>query len=637
MARASRRPGAEPAARKSSCVKYSLPRGYTAALSSAAMPIRILDNPLIDQIAAGEVIERPASIVKELVENSLDAGARSIEVEIEAGGVRLTRVRDDGSGIPAGELLLALSRHATSKISSADDLAAITSLGFRGEALPSIASVSRFEIVSRHVDAEKAARVNVDAGEFGDLAPAAHPPGTTIEVRDLFYNLPARRKFLRSEVTEQGHIVRLLERLALSRSDVAFRLRTGSRTLLDTPAIHATQPDDAVVAARMARIVGPDFIERSLRVDHSAGPVRISGWIGTPAVARANTDLQFCFVNGRAVRDRLLMNAVRLGFRDVLYSGRQPSYVLFLDIDPTLVDVNAHPQKLEVRFRDSRQIHDFVFRAVERQLAGTKPGSGAAAPAFDAATWHAQGQSGHGQGGHGARFTPPLGLHAPAGATLAGTWALSAKLAEVRDTPSPAFEGQGASPQPLGEALAQIHGIYILAQNSHGLVLVDMHAAHERVLYEQMKARQGAAATQLLLAPVTVNLKVDEVDAVMAGREEWQDAGFDIDRFAPDTLVVRSVPALMPREDVASLVRDVLNGVVEDGASHHLDSATDRLLGTIACRSAIHAHRRLTLPEMNALLRQMESTPRADQCNHGRPTWTQVTLEELDRMFLRGR
>jgi DNA mismatch repair protein MutL len=603
------------------------------------MPIRILDNHLIDQIAAGEVIERPASIVKELVENSLDAGALSIEVEIEAGGVRLTRVRDDGLGIPAGELLLALSRHATSKISSADDLAAITSLGFRGEALPSIASVSRFEIVSRHVEAEKAARVNVDAGEFGDLAPAAHPPGTTIEVRDLFYNLPARRKFLRSEVTEQGHIVRLLERLALSRSDVAFRLRTGSRTLLDAPAVHATQPDAAGLAARMARIVGQDFVERSLRVDHSAGPVRISGWIGTPAVARANTDLQFWFVNGRAVRDRLLMNAVRLGFRDVLYSGRQPSYVLYLDIDPTLVDVNAHPQKLEVRFRDSRQIHDFVFRAVERKLAGTRPGSGAAAPAFDAATWHARAV--HGQGGSGTQFTAPLGLRAPAATTLTGSWALSANLAEVREAPpehAPDYaSSSGAAPQPLGEALAQIHGIYILAQNSHGLVLVDMHAAHERVLYEQMKARQGAAATQLLLAPVTVNLKVDEADAVMAGREEWRDAGFDIDRFAPDTLVVRSVPAMLPREDVSSLVRDVLNGVAEDGASHHLDSATDRLLGTIACRSAIHAHRRLTLPEMNALLRQMESTPRADQCNHGRPTWTQVTLEELDRMFLRGR
>ena len=594
------------------------------------MPIRVLDNHLIDQIAAGEVIERPASIVKELVENSLDAGARSIEVEIESGGVRLTRVRDDGSGIPADELALALSRHATSKIRSADDLAAITTLGFRGEALPSIASVSRFEIVSRHVDAERAASVSVDAGTIGEPRPAAHPPGTTIEVRDLFYNLPARRKFLRSEVTEQGHIVRLLERLALSRSDVAFRLRHGARTLLDAPALVDEDPNGSRGQAekgRLARIVGGEFVEQSLAVDHSAGPVRISGWIGTPSAARATSDLQFWFVNGRAVRDRLLMNAVRLGFRDVLYSGRQPSYVLYLDIDPALVDVNAHPQKLEVRFRDSRQIHDFVFRAVERRLAGTRPQGGAlpeAGPAVRSTGWIPAAANG------GGPRTAVMDLQGGL-ATPTGSWALSARLGEVREAAADAI------PQPLGEALAQIHGIYILAQNSHGLVLVDMHAAHERVLYEQMKARQEAAATQLLLAPISVLLKVDEVDAVMAGRDDWQRAGFDIDRLAPDTLVVRAVPAMLPREDVGMLVRDVVNGVVDDGASHHLDGASDRLLGTIACRSAIHAHRRLTIPEMNALLRQMERTPRADQCNHGRPTWTQVTLEELDRMFLRGR
>ncbi len=578
------------------------------------MPIRVLDNQLIDQIAAGEVIERPASIVKELVENSLDAGAQSIEVEIEAGGVRLTRVRDDGSGIPAAELALALSRHATSKITSADDLAAITTLGFRGEALPSIASVSRFEIVSRHVDAERAASVSVDAGMVGELSPAAHPPGTTIEVRDLFYNLPARRKFLRSEVTEQGHIVRLLERLALSRDDVAFRLRTGSRTLLDVPKLGNGSTGD-----RLGRIVGHEFAERSLIVDHSAGPVRVHGWIGLPSAARATSDLQFWFVNGRAVRDRLLMNAVRLGFRDVLYSGRQPSYVLYLDIDPALVDVNAHPQKLEVRFRDSRQIHDFVFRAVERRLAGTKPAPGALPPAWN-----------------GAHATP-LPLQSAPGMPL-GTWAVSEALGYARDTPLPPVEMTAdAASEPLGQALAQIHGIYILAQNEQGLVLVDMHAAHERVLYEKMKSQTGAAATQLLLAPITVSLKVDELDALLAQREEWLAAGFDLERLSPDTLVVRAVPALLPREDVAALVRDVVHGVAEDGAAHHLDGATDRLLGTIACRSAIHAHRRLSLAEMNALLRQMEHTPRADQCNHGRPTWTQVTLAELDRMFLRGR
>lgn len=593
------------------------------------MSIRILDSHLIDQIAAGEVIERPSSIVKELVENSLDAGAQSVEVEIEGGGARLTRVRDDGCGIPAGELALALSRHATSKITCAEDLAAITTLGFRGEALPSIASVSRFEIVSRHAQADRAARIVVDAGAIGEPAPAAHPPGTTIEVRDLFYNLPARRKFLRSEVTEQGHIARLLERLALSRGDVAFRLRSGSRTLLDAPALGAN--GDA--RARVARVVGEDFVTHSLKLDHSAGPVRVHGWIGTPSTARSGTDLQFWFVNGRAVRDRLLMNAVRLGFRDVLYGGRQPAYVLYIEIEPSLVDVNAHPQKLEVRFRDSRQIHDFVFRAVERQLAGTRPGVSAMPPASAGSEAFA------GNGESGAQTTPfPFRTAGSAGFTsaLAGTWAVSEALrhgdgALSEDAPA------ASSAQPLGEAVAQIHGLYILAQNAQGLVLVDMHAAHERVLYERLKAQSGRVATQLLLAPVTVALKVDEIDALMAQQAQWQAAGFDLERLAPETLAVRAVPAMLPRNDVPVLVREVVDGMTEEGASHHLDAATDRLLGTIACRAAIHAHRRLNLAEMNVLLRQMEQTPRADQCNHGRPTWTQISLAELDRMFLRGR
>ena len=586
------------------------------------MAIRVLDNHLIDQIAAGEVIERPASIVKELVENSLDAGAQSVEVEIEAGGVRLTRVRDDGCGIPTAELKLAMSRHATSKVTCADDLAAITTLGFRGEALPSIASVSRFEITSRHVHEDRASSLTVDAGQISDLSPAAHPTGTTIEVRDLFYNLPARRKFLRSEVTEQGHIVRLLERLALSRDDVAFRLRSGSRTLLDAPALTAT----GGAAARLARIVGREFVDRAIEIDHSAGPVRISGWIGAPSAARATSDMQFWFVNGRAVRDRLLMNAVRLGYRDVLYSGRQPAYVLYLDIDPTLVDVNAHPQKLEVRFRDSRQIHDFVFRAVERKLAGTKPGTSVVPPAYAS----------------GGQYTQPMSLTSADVATPSGVWAVAEALRGMSADPNPHDEevvpirADGA--QPLGTALAQVHGIYILAQNEQGLVLVDMHAAHERVLYEKLKEQAGSSLpTQALLVPVTVEMKVDELDVLMAQRDEWHGAGFDIERLAPETLVVRSVPAMLPADDIPALVREVIGDVAADSATHHLDSATDRLLGTIACRSAIHAHRRLTLPEMNALLRQMEQTPRADQCNHGRPTWTQVSLHELDRMFLRGR
>jgi DNA mismatch repair protein MutL len=598
------------------------------------MAIRVLDSHLIDQIAAGEVIERPSSIVKELVENSLDAGARSVEVEIEAGGVRLTRVRDDGCGIPSDELRLALERHATSKISQASDLAAILTLGFRGEALPSIASVSRFEITSRHADAERAASVLVDAGLVGELTPAAHPPGTTIEVRDLFYNLPARRKFLRSEVTEQGHIVRLVERLALSRDDVAFRLRSGTRTLLDAPALKAGA-GAANVASRLARVVGEEFVDRAIGVEHRAGPVRVFGWIGAPAAARATSDLQFWFVNGRAVRDRLLMNAVRLGYRDVLYGGRQPAYVLYLDIDPELVDVNAHPQKLEVRFRDSRQIHDFVFRAVERQLAGTKPGTSAVPPAYSS-------HAGAGGGNGGAYGTRPMPF-AVTEATPGGIWAMADALRGTTSDPRPHEpEADGAlddasSQRPLGEAIAQIHGVYILAQNDDGLVLVDMHAAHERVLYEKLKAQTGQAATQLLLAPVAVELKVDKLDALLTQSEEWRQAGFELERLGPNTLAVRSVPAMLPREDIAALIRDVVDGAQEGESTHHLDGATDRLLGTIACRSAIHAHRRLTLPEMNALLRQMERTPRADQCNHGRPTWTQISLAELDRMFLRGR
>jgi DNA mismatch repair protein MutL len=540
-------------------------------------------------------------------------------------------VRDDGVGIERDELALALSRHATSKITSIDDLERVATLGFRGEALPSIASVSRFEVTSRHVDAERAACVCVDAGNVGEIRPAAHPTGTTIEVRDLFFNLPARRKFLRSEVTEQGHIVRLLERLALSRHGVAFRLKSAARTLLDAPA-GAGEHD----AARLARVVGREFVERSLDVDHAAGPVRVHGWIGLPAAARATSDLQFWFVNGRAVRDRLLMNAVRLGYRDVLYGGRQPAYVLYLDIDPALVDVNAHPQKLEVRFRDSRQIHDFVFRAVERKLSGTKPGVSVVTPV--------QANDSH--------YGGALPLAASRVGSLPAVWAMAGVLRGVSNDPQPhaaeaapaadayavrEADANSAPMPPLGTALAQVHGLYILAQNELGLVLVDMHAAHERVLYEKLKAEAGRVATQLLLAPVTIELKVDEVDTLLAQQQQWADAGFELERLSPGTVVVRSVPALMPREDIAALVHDVIADVATDGASHHLDGATDRLLGTIACRSAIHAHRRLTLPEMNALLRQMEVTPRADQCNHGRPTWTQVSLQELDRMFLRGR
>jgi len=590
------------------------------------MPIRVLPNELVDQIAAGEVIERPASVVKELVENSLDSGARRIEIDVERGGVGLIRVRDDGGGIAADELPVAISRHATSKIASLDDLESVATLGFRGEALPSIGSVSRLRITSHPPDAEHGAEISIEGGTVVPVRPAAHPSGTTIEVRDLFFNVPARRKFVRSDSTEFGHIARLVERLALSRFDVTFRLRNGARLVFDAPAV----PEGEEIA-RFGEVLGKEFATRSVAVNHSAGPVNISGWIGLPTAARAQPDQQFWFVNNRSVRDRLLMNAVRLAYRDVLYGGRHAAYVLYLTLDPKLVDVNAHPQKLEVRFRDSRQIHDFVFRALERVLADTKPNL-AAIPAADTRS-----VLGGGGGVSGA-----LPLYEPS----RSPWAVADTVREPPpdSQPEPATQvpqAPGASEHhPLGTALAQLHGIYILAQNRDGLILVDMHAAHERVLYERLKAQHtadGAPASQHLLEPIVVELKGHEVDAIIESRAEWERAGFDLDALGPTRLGLRRVPALIAGENITAIVKAVVRELELDADSHHLDGAADKFLGTLACRTAIHAHRRLSVPEMNALLRQMETTERANQCNHGRPTWTRLTMPELDQLFLRGR
>ena len=613
------------------------------------MPIRVLPSELVDQIAAGEVIERPASVVKELVENSLDSGARRIEIDVERGGIGLIRIRDDGCGIAADELPVAVSRHATSKIASLDDLESVGTLGFRGEALPSIGSVSRLRIASHPAAAEHGAEITVDGGAVSAVRPAAHPAGTTIEVRELFFNVPARRKFVRSDSTELGHIVRLVERLALSRFDVTFRLRNGSRLLLDTPATtgEGTEP------ARLSELLGKEFTTRCVPVDHSAGPVSLTGWIGLPTAARGQPDQQFWFVNDRNVRDRLLMNAVRVAYRDVLYGGRHATYVLYLTLDPKLVDVNAHPQKLEVRFRDSRQIHDFVFRALERALADTKPNL-AAAPA--AATGAVLGPSRTDLGGGGGYISSTSyggnGRHSSAGAHFgsSGTlplyepsrspWAIADSVREP-DVPygvAPATLESG-SEHPLGTALAQLHGIYILAQNRDGLILVDMHAAHERVLYERLKTQHGTAepASQHLLEPIVVELKGHEVDAILESRAEWEQAGFDLDALGPTRLALRRVPALIAGENVTEIVKAVVRDLDLEADAHHLDGAADKFLGTLACRTAIHAHRRLSVPEMNALLRQMEVTDRANQCNHGRPTWTRLTLPELDQLFLRGR
>jgi DNA mismatch repair protein MutL len=580
------------------------------------MPIRVLENELIDQIAAGEVIERPASVVKELVENALDADAHRIDVDIEHGGVGLIRVRDDGAGMSVEELPVALARHATSKIASLADLAAVRTLGFRGEALPSIASVSHLRLVSCPRTGGAAASVSVDGGHLGEVRPAAHPPGTTLEVRDLFYNVPARRKFVRSATTELGHVMRWMERLALSRWDVSFRVRHGERRVFEAPAAQ-----DGAGASRLAAVFGSETLSQVVPIEHRAGVVALHGWVGLPTSARASPDEQCWFVNGRSVRDRLLNNAVRLAYRDVLYHGRHPVYVLYLSIDPQLVDVNAHPAKLEVRFRDSRQIHDFVFRAIERVLADTAPrarAAGICAP--------------------NPRPTEDGGVGRTAlidfGAGGGDPWAIAAA---VRDEVPPVSPAQ--STQPLGTALAQLHGIYILSQSPEGLILVDMHAAHERVLYEKFKAdaaSQGIASQQLL-EPVIVEMKAHELDAVLESRPQWDRAGFELDALGPTRLAVRRVPALLAGADVAATVAAVVRDLELDAGVHHLDGAVDKFLGTLACRTSIHAHRRLTLPEMNALLRQMEATERANQCNHGRPTWARLTLSQLDHLFLRGR
>ena len=586
------------------------------------MPIRVLPSELIDQIAAGEVIERPASVVKELVENSLDAGAHRIEVDVERGGVGLMRVRDDGCGMAAEELPIAICRHATSKIAALDDLAAITTLGFRGEALPSIGSVSHLRVISHPVGAQCAAEIAVDGGTVSSVRPAAHPRGTTVEVRDLFFNIPARRKFVRSAATETGHIARLLERLALSRPDVSFRLRSGERVLLDAPAPSREPTGEE----RLSQVLGKELVPSLIAVNHSSGPVELTGWIGLPTASRAQPDQQFWFVNGRSVRDKLLASAVRLGYRDVLYHGRHAAYVLHLSLAPQLVDVNAHPAKLEVRFRDSHQIHGFIFRAIEGALAATRPQAGAR-PAASAQVVLA-----------GASQEPEPRRAVPWGIPMHGI-GVSESKALAPGGGEPASSGYAPEGAPLGVPLAQLHGIYILAQSEEGLILVDMHAAHERVLYEKLKADRGAgpAASQLLLEPLVVTVKPHELEAVLEDTVPWERAGFEIDALGPTSLALRRIPALLGGERVTDIVKAVIEELAGERGLHHLDGAADRFLGTLACRTAIHAGRRLTLPEMNALLRQMEATDRANQCNHGRPTWTRLTLGELDQLFLRGR
>ena len=625
--------------------------------------IRQLPEILINQIAAGEVVERPASVVKELVENALDAGATRVDIDLEEGGVRLIRIRDDGGGIAPEELPLAVSRHATSKIASLDDLEAVATLGFRGEALPSIASVSRFTLSSRRAGDAHGSSLQIEGGRLGEVTPRAHAQGTTVEVRELFYNVPARRKFLRAERTELGHIEEWLRSLALARPDVELRVSHNGK------ASRRYKPGDLYSDARLGETLGEDFAHQALRVDHSGAGLRLHGWIAQPHYSRASTDQQYLYVNGRSVRDRSVAHAVKMAYGDVLFHGRQPAYVLFLELDPTRVDVNVHPAKHEVRFRDSRLIHDFVYRTLKEALAETRAGMVAAgtqvhatqsaATAAPAYGLPASAEGGGGGGGYalagagggaalGADWRPqqsPLGLRvAEAPSAYAALYATPPGAAERTLPPMPSEHGlpvtaADSGVPPLGYAIAQLHGIYILAENAEGLIVVDMHAAHERIGYERLKtAHDGMGLhAQPLLVPST--LAVGERDADTAEREAdtLTSLGFEITRAGPGALHVRSIPALLAHADPDALLRDVLTDLREHGQSRRIASARDELLSTMACHGAVRANRRLTVPEMNALLRDMEITERSGQCNHGRPTWARFSLAEIDRWFLRGR
>ena len=595
------------------------------------MTIRQLPDTLINQIAAGEVVERPASVVKELVENALDAGARRIDIDLEEGGVRLIRIRDDGAGIAADDLPLAIARHATSKIASLDDLEAVATLGFRGEALPSIASVSRFALHSRRDGSEHGAALQVDGGRVGAVTPKPHPRGTTVEVRDLFFNVPARRKFLRAERTELGHIEEWLRSLALARPDVELRVSHNSRP-------SRRYRGDAVLASseRLLETLGEEFARNALRVDHSGAGLRLHGWIARPVYNRASADQQYLYVNGRSVRDRSVAHAVRQAYADVLFHGRHPAYVLFLELDARAVDVNVHPAKHEVRFRDARLVHDFVYRTLQEALAETRAGAVPGTPQAPA---------------HPASPAMPqsaLSLRvsgASVDETRAGYGALYGRQDEAvgDDVPHIAFERLPASTDetlpPLGNAIAQLHGIYILAESVDGLIVVDMHAAHERIGFERLKAAHDGIGVRVqpLLVPQAVAVSEREAETAERETATLQALGFEVTRGGQQSLLLRGVPALLADGDVEALLRDVLADLREHGDSRRVANARDGLLSTMACHAAVRAHRRLGIPEMNALLREMEATLRSGQCNHGRPTWARFSLADIDKWFLRGR
>ena len=576
------------------------------------MPIQQLPDHLINQIAAGEVVERPASVIKELVENSLDAGAQSIQVDVIAGGQKLMRIRDDGKGIDKDEIELALSRHATSKISSLDDLEAVASLGFRGEALPSIASVARLTLCSRTSDGDSAWQVEADGGDLTAPKPAAHPQGTTVEIHDLFYNTPARRRFLRTERTEFSHIEKWVRRLALSRPEISFTLTHNQRTVLQAPAARTEEAE----RQRIAKICGDSFADQCVYIERETEGIALSGWIGLPTFNRSQPDMQYWFVNGRSVSDKTLAHAVRHAYRDVLFHGRYPAYVLNLTMDPAGVDANAHPAKHEVRFRDGRRIHGVVSQSVDIALKDTRPGG------YNVTPIPLTRESVFNQG------SMPLQSR-PSKSGVRETRAAYRSMAPDKSTEVP----------PLGFAMAQLAGVYILAENTDGLVIVDMHAAHERITYEKLKKGfdDRNLVRQPLLVPETICVAESEANLIEESGEVLAGLGLVVHRAGPTSVTVREVPSLLKNSDIESLLRDVLSDLSEAGQSNRIEDAGDDYLATMACHHSVRANRLLSLDEMNALLRQMEETERADQCNHGRPTWTTVTMSELDRLFLRGR
>ncbi|VAW50340.1 DNA mismatch repair protein MutL [hydrothermal vent metagenome] len=589
---------------------------------------------LVNQIAAGEVVERPAAVVKELLENSLDAGATKIVIDIEQGGTKLIRISDNGHGIHKDDLVLSLSPHATSKIHSIDDLEVVSSLGFRGEALPSIASVSHLQLTSCWQGGDETWQLTMNNSQASELAPAANKPGTTIEVRDLFFNVPARRKFLRTEKTEFSHLDDVVKRISLSRFDIDISLRHNQRAVKALRAANTQIEREK----RIADILGPAFIEQSLHMDFDYEGLRLWGWVAEPTFSRSQADMQYFYVNGRMVKDRLITHAVRQAYSDVLFHGRHPAYVLFFECDPAMVDVNAHPGKHEVRFRQSRQIHDFLFRAIHKSLAEVSTSNTASHDYqhFSASAPELSGQNTQYSAQQPSQSAMPFAVAEQRRAYTEFTKRESTSIAGIAS-------GQGSTETegmpPLGFARAQLHGIYILAENAEGLVMVDMHAAHERITYERLKtAREGEGIqSQPLLVPLTMEVSNKEAQLVEDNAEVFNQLGFEVDRVADESIKLRQIPITLSNSDVETLLRDVLSDLLTHGSSSRIEEEINEILSTMACHGSIRANRKLTIEEMNALLRDMEITERSGQCNHGRPTWIQLTIAELDKLFMRGR